>query len=65
MKNTDAKTFLNKLEKFCKEKPDKVNADITKCHVCKLLGFCYSPPADFKQNCDIDKVIEFVSGLKD
>ena len=65
MRKTDAKTFFDKLEKFCKEKPDKVNADATKCHVCELLGFCYSPPADFKQNCDIDKVIEFVNGLKD
>lgn len=59
----DAKTFFQKLEKFCKEKPNKENADTTKCHVCELLGFCYSPPADFQENCNIDRVIEYPSSF--
>lgn len=61
----DAKIFFIKLEKFCNDKAIKSNGKETKCHTCELLNFCYSPPAGFKENCDIDKVIKFVDGLKD
>lgn len=59
----DTKDFFTKLEKFCKGKAaDPIS---TKCHECELLGFCYSPPSGFNENCDIDKVIQFVAGLQD
>lgn len=54
-------SFFTELEKFCKGKQGSEE----RCHNCELLNFCYSPPSDFKKNCDIDKVIDFVNGLKD
>ncbi|MFR1834189.1 MAG: hypothetical protein ACLSX5_13675 [Lachnospiraceae bacterium] len=59
----DAETFLERLEKFCSEKPDKLSKDITKCHVCELRDFCYSPPACYKENCDLSKIIQFVEKI--
>lgn len=58
----DIKTFFQKLETFCKNKQETNKEE--KCHTCELLNFCYSPPAGFKENCDIDNVIQFVDGLK-
>lgn len=57
----DIKEFLYKLEKFCKSKPKSEG----RCHNCELLNFCYSPPSGFEENCNIDKVIQFVISLKD
>lgn len=57
----DAKAFFTELEKFCKGKPKSEG----RCHNCELLNFCYSPPSGFKENCDIDKVIQFINDLKD
>lgn len=57
----EVKNFFAKLESFCKVKQKSKN----RCHDCELLNFCYSPPAGFKENCNIDEVIELITGLKD
>ena len=60
----NVKDFFNKLEKFCADKPEHIDADTTKCHVCELRDFCYSPPDHIKENCSIEEVIQFVNELK-
>lgn len=59
----DTKDFFDRLETFCANKPEKIGHGITKCHVCKIRDFCYSPPAYFKENCNLSEVIKFVENL--
>lgn len=59
----DVRIFFGKLENFCANKPEKIDKDITKCHVCEIRDFCYSPPACFKDNCNLSEVINFVENL--
>lgn len=59
----DVKDFFDRLERFCANKPEKISKDVTKCHVCEIRDFCYSPPACFKDNCNLSEVINFIDNF--
>lgn len=52
--------FFERLERFCVDKSEVTSADTTKCHVCELRNFCYSPPDHIKENCSINEVIRLL-----